>query len=312
VPHRNTALATVVILAVLNGCAGAGSALPGAGSPAGAVTATRSQMGQTQKVPRVLAYVGNGGTNSIDVYSYPSFTPFEQLPTAGSLGCADPAGNVWFIESNSTLVEYAHGGTTPIATLQDPGNYATSCAVSSSSDTLAVANIFTTQDGPGNIALYAHEKGKPRIIQAAQHTYFLTYDDRDNLFGDGESSSYQFELFELAKGATMIEPLTVGGATIQFPGSVQYAGSTLNVVDQEAAANYELRVKGDAATVVGTTPLSDSSDPVQCAIYGKRITCADAGNAQLAMYKYPAGGQPIKTVTGLYEPTGIVLSVNSK
>jgi hypothetical protein len=261
----------------------------------------------------VLAYVSDSGTNQVGAYKYPAFTLWEPVTQEGQPGCTDAAGDVWFIETNTAeLVEYAHGGNIPIETLQDPGNYPVSCAVSPSTGTLAVGNIVTTSDGPGNIALYAHAKGKPRFVLASQRVYFLTYDSGDNLFGDGENSSYAFELFELAHGAKTIQPLTVVGATIEFPGGLQYADNALNVGDQDGAVIYQMHVKGKTAKVVTTTPLTGAVDVVYFDIYKNRVICPDAGAADIKMYAYPQGGMPVRTITGFSEPEAVVISVVSK
>ncbi|HXM08084.1 MAG TPA: hypothetical protein VN936_11490, partial [Candidatus Acidoferrum sp.] len=219
--------------------------------------------------------------------------------------------DVWFIQGQA-LVEYPHGGTKPLRTLQDPGEYPASCAVSSKTGTLAVANIISTSDGPGSISLYEHAKGKPAIVRGTGHFYFITYDEHDDIFGDGENSGYQFVLFELPSKSARIESIALKGATIEFPGDVQYTGNVLNIGDQDDAVIYESRVKGTTATVTGHTPLTGAVDIVAYSIYNNRVICPDAGSADVEVYAYPKGGNPVKVVTGLSEPTGVVVSAVSK
>jgi hypothetical protein len=297
--HASFRCALVLAASMAAGCASPqGSAMPPAGfSQASAVSGAKVQP---------LAYVVNGTANEVDVYSYPGFIEEQKLTGFnGPQGaCVDKSGNVWIADTNnSRLVEYAYHGSKPKATLADTGDYPIGCAVSSESGTLAV-------NGTSGIALYTHAKGKPHAIAGSGKPYFLTYDGNDNLFADGESAQYQFELFELARGAKSIEPITVAGATIGFPGAVQYVQNVLNVGDQDGAVDYQMTVKGKTATVTGSMPLSGSKDCVASFIYLNLLLCPDAGNNDLALYPYPKGGNPLQTEAGV--GNAVVISDKSK
>ena len=93
-----------------------------------------------------LLYLSDAGTNDVVVYRYPSLveagvlTGFDEPQGE----CVDKAGNVWITNSLvSNVLEYAHGGTTAIATLSDRGQYPVGCSVDEKSGTLAVSNIAT-------------------------------------------------------------------------------------------------------------------------------------------------------------------------
>jgi hypothetical protein len=47
---------------------------------------------------------------------------------------------------------------------------------------------------------------------------------------------------------------------------------------------------------------------VQFWIQGRRVIGPDAGLKDVGYYKYPAGGSPSKTITGLGEPVGATVS----
>ncbi len=71
-----------------------------------------------------LAYVSDSGTTGlVYVFSYPTGKRVGTLtgfyfPTGE---CVDKHGDVWVLNmSPEVIVEYAHGGTSPIATLDDP------------------------------------------------------------------------------------------------------------------------------------------------------------------------------------------------
>jgi hypothetical protein len=269
-----------------------------------------STLGRPAKVPPVLAYIYDGGNYQTSVYAYPAYTLYQTLSFAAS--CADSAGNIWSVQSQKKVVEYAHGGTVPLRSLKVPLGYAGAfCAVSPSSGTLAVGTFIITGEAE-DILLFPHANGKPTVIKGIYSIYFLGYDAHDNLFVDGLNSSKKFELFELPKGSKTIETISVAGATIAFPGSVQYTKNVLNIVDQKGAVNYQMRVNGTTATVTGSTPLTGSSDCAATYIYSNRLVCADAGNASVDVFPYPEGGKPVKVVAGFSLPLGVVVSAVPK
>lgn len=72
-----------------------------------------------------LMYVTNLGTNQVNVYSYPQGIPKGTITTAGPHGmCTDKAGDVFVADNiRGKIVEFAHGGTSPIRTLDDSGYF---------------------------------------------------------------------------------------------------------------------------------------------------------------------------------------------
>jgi hypothetical protein len=296
--NGTNALAAAAALILLSAC----GANPGA-----ALTPSMSAAARTAfSTPRAdtlgeLAYVLDS-TGDVDVYSYPGFVKQQTLSGfSGPQGeCVDAAGDVWIVDTNNArFVEYAHGGSQPIATLSDSAGTPVSCAVSSSSGTLAAANIVSKSYGPGNVVLYPHAKGSGTVVSGSGKLYFLAYDSHDDLFGDGLNGAYQFVLSELPKNAKAFQIVGLAGATIGFPGAVQYVKDVLNIGDQEGAVTYQTRVKKDVATVTGSIPLDDSSDCVATFIYKHRLLCPDAGSANLKIYAYPKGGAPIRTLGGI-------------
>ncbi len=94
------------------------------------------------------------------------------------------SGNVWIVNPSylgtSTLVEYAHGGTAPIATLQDANdNVPQTCAVDPATGNLAVGNMSA------NVAVYANAQGSPTYYSTngfVQNVRTLTYDGSGDLY----------------------------------------------------------------------------------------------------------------------------------
>ena len=156
-------------------------------------------------------------------------------------------GNVWITNSLvSNVLEYAHGGTTAIATLSDRGQYPVGCSVDEKSGTLAVSNIATRRKHRGGLSLYTNATGTPAIITSPDfdEVYFVGYDGRGNLFLDGYSDSHVFHFGELANGSSTIAPITLSGATVRFPGGVQFYDGKVNVGDQEGAVFIGRRKPG--------------------------------------------------------------------
>jgi hypothetical protein len=313
----------VTALAALAGCSGVGSFAiarsVGDRSPLvtrGAVAAIDVDHGKSWMEPNggkgPLLYVSDAGTNDVVVYHYPSgreagvLTGFDEPQGE----CVDKAGNVWIANTlASKLLEYAHGGTTPIATLADPGQYPVDCSIDRNDGTLAATNIIARKgrDPRGSLSIYPNAVGSPTIVASPDFylMYSLGYDDKDNLFLDGRNNSDAFQFGELAGGSSKINPITLSGATINFPGGVRFAKRRVNVGDQAGAVVYEAT---EAGTVTGSVPLSGSSDCVDFSIHGHALICPDAGNGEIEIYKYPAGGSPIQVITGLVSPTGAAVS----
>ena len=164
------------------------------------------------------------------VYSYPrgkvegTLTGFD-VP-AGE--CSDRAGNV-FITSflASEIVEYAHGGTSPIATLSDPGEYPVGCSVDPTTGNLAVTNQLTTSYFAGDLAIYPNASGTPTTYTAPNFYYyfFCTYDNKGNLYVDGLSNgtnSSTGQYAELPAGSSNLESITIDQDI--YPLGIQWDG----------------------------------------------------------------------------------------
>ncbi len=66
-------------------------------------------------------------------------------------------------------------------------------------------------------------------------------------------------------------PLTLNGATISFPGTVRWDGKHITVGDQDNAVIYQT----SGSQIVGSTPLTGSSDVVQYSITGEKVVTPD-------------------------------------
>lgn len=302
--------ASVAILALVACSNGGGSVTPQAGED-------RSWMARDAKNQSLL-YVSSYRTDDVYVFSYPRGRLVGTL--AGFNGpdgeCVDSAGNVWITNTlHSELVEYAHGGTTPIATLNDPGEYPFGCSVDGKTGNLAVTNIYGAGSpslASGNVVIYTNAKGSPQgpyYDSVIYYMYFCGFDRAGNLFLDGESYGGGFRLAELVNGSTSFTDVTLN-KDIGQPGGVQWDGSHVALGDQQAGIIYQLQITGSSATVAGSTPLNDSKDVVQFWIDGKTIVGPDAVKRDVGYWSYPSGGSPNRIIRdrGLDQPIGAVVS----
>ncbi len=193
-------LAAVGLLA---GCGGTGSTLPQS-APVQPSAGTNARAGSWMSPDAKnigLLYVADLNGNDVNVYSYPggrlkgTLTGFS-VPHSE---CVDQAGNVFIANGGKKqLVEYAHGGTSPIKIYHEPG-FTHGCAVDPTTGNLAVLHD-PPSSGPGGISIYAHAKGKPAEYTTPNvfRVYFLGYDDKGDLFVDGTDMHVAFELAELS------------------------------------------------------------------------------------------------------------------
>jgi hypothetical protein len=255
-----------------------------------------------------LLYVSDAETYDVYVYSWP------KLKAAGTLTgfngpsgeCSDKKGNVWIVNTyDSNLIEYAHGGTTPIATLDDAGQYPYSCAVDSAGD-LAVGNIESTTGDAGSVTVYAGGAGTGiNYPDPSVYVSFVGY-KQNTLYVDGSNGGY-FSLQSFKKGK--FKTVAVSGATINVAGGVQFAKNSLTVGDQltegGTPAIYQMSASGK---ITGTT-LLNSGACGQYVIDGKLVACPDASKKNLLVYAYPAGGTATQTLTGSFaDPFAAVVS----
>jgi hypothetical protein len=262
-----------------------------------------------------LVYVTDSGTNTAQVYSYPTLKSVGQI---GGLDnpqgdCVDKNNNVWIVNTQaSQILEYAHGGTTPIATLSDPNQYPVGCSFDPTTGNLAVSNFYSTSGPPGSISIYTNATGTPATFTPPGFAvvYYLAYNANGTLYLDGINSGSSF-LFSSFKGKTF-KSITLE-QPIGGPGTVQTIGNRVIVGDQthDANAAYAFTIAGSKGKLVKTTPLTGATDVVQFNIYKKSLVGADINftNGSTAdRFKYPAGGSPVKSTQGLNAPIGAVVS----
>jgi len=227
--------------------------------------------------------------------------------------CGDKQGNVWIVNNlGANIVEYAHGGQSPIAQLSDDSAYPLGCSVDAVTGKLAVTNVFGPSGGPGSIAVYTNAAGVPTRYRDPNiyYVYFCGYDNQGNLFVDGLDTAGKFRFAELPRNGTTFTDITIG-ATIYFPGDVRWDGHHVAVGDQEygnQVASGIYRVDGASGQVTGTTVFGAARDVVGFWTEAWFVIAADADRNVVDLYRYQnasAATDKLKHFDGAY---GVAIS----
>jgi len=287
----------LVLVAAASGCSASG-AFASAGPSIGSAAQTSLSRPSTSAD---LIYAS--GPSNTYILSYPDGTVLNSIAVGQANGiCSDAHGDV-FIPGDEEVLKFSHGGTTPIATLEDDNFEPSSCASDVSSGNLAVANARTVSNQSGNVAIYENGKGNPKFVSSPSiETYeFCTYDNSGNLFVTGKSSSENFILAELPNGSSSFTVLKLNTA-LAAPGVIQWDGTDLTLGTNVNTKLYRVQVAGSSATVVGTLKLSNvAHSSFSFFIFGNRVLAPTGRYGRnLGFWRYPRGGKKLKGVGPLY------------
>jgi hypothetical protein len=311
-------LSSCVGAAMLAACGGSQAPIgtPGA-MPQSSAIAARADRGRSWMAPNAkkkhLLYISDEGTNDVYVYSYPNGTLRGTLTgfTAPRGECVDKAGDVFITNFYShNILEYAHGGTSPIATLSDPGYTPIDCAVDPTTGNLAVTNFESTGSSRGDVAIYKHAKGTPKAYEDTDIFYLLScsYDNAGDLFADGTTSGGVFAFAELPSGDSSLKKITLNQG-IGYPGGVQWDGKYVVVGDTFANVIYQFTIHARKGTEAGSTSLTGGSSIYQFWIQKPNVIGPNDGYSNVKFWDYPVGGSPTKTIAGLDIPIGATVSL---
>ena len=289
----------LVVCATAGLLAGCGARLTDVGSP--------PMLARPQARSADLLYVSNYQNSTVDVYTYPGGSRVATLTgfSKPQGECADAAGDVFIANTNDhDILEYAHGGTEPIATLHDSQYFPIGCSVDPVTGNLAVSNLMSSR-GVGSIAIYRHARGKPRQYKSLTYFMSCSYDDGGNLFADGESNSDEL-LVELPKGSMTFKTVRLG---LYGLGQLQWDGKYLtNELDESSSSSiFRLKISDFRARTVGHTHLSGAGS----ASFIDRQRVILAGPDRVDFFNYPSGKGPTKTIADSHRPIGVVVSTVS-
>lgn len=304
--HNMHRACTVGIAALmLAGCGGTAMQNP----PVSNVVAGRSQVAPAL-TRGDLIYVANFGSSTIDAISYPRGKLVGTVTSSYTQGlCASTTirGNWWVVNSGAAqIVEYQHGGTSPIKTLTESVGEPAGCSIDPTTGDLAVSILFTP-----DVLVWANATGTyTELTDPLLETYFVGYDGSGDLFADGFNSS-GVGFVELRKGAGAFKTVTLPPSLAAgFPGDIQWDGTYLAYQNQLNDTIYRLAIRRDEAIVKGTVQLTGGGASFWIA--GSYVVASYDYNA-IGVWKYPAGGNPIKIikVTSLV-PLGLTVSLKPR
>ncbi len=291
--------------------AGCGEAVPPAMAPPGtksAQTARAASWMSPAAKSQDLVYVVPEYAHNVSVYTYPGGALVGSLTNANEnpIGdCVDKAGDVFIVNLDldtgkfgpGDVVEYRHGGTRPIETL-NPGGEPTGCAVDPTTGDLAVTRNKS-------VLVYPHAKGPPANYYNLHMDgyYYCGYDGRGDLFVNGyDRSSNTYQLAELPVGQKHLTLLTFSKRPRirLILGGIQWDGKHVVIGNGETvkySSVYRLAIIGTKARILDSTTLEHGGFPgsTQFWIEGDTIIApcvrvdAEKLNNKFGLWKYPQG-----------------------
>jgi hypothetical protein len=263
-------------------------------------------------------------SSKIDVLTYPQGALIGRYLNVTPAGeCADSAGDVLITNwGNADILIFNRGNLGPPFTVNDPGFYVGDCGIDPATGDLAVTNALTSGSKAGSVGVYTNLQGSPKLftIKNFYTYYFCSYDNSGNLFvvgTDNSSPTTHVEFAELPKGGSRFSLLKVN-KTLTSPGGVLWDGSHIVLADPNASVIYQLQISGSQAKVVGTTKFAAPRPVGQFWIVppkGKQsaiLIARPVGGGtyeSVSYWKYPAGGKPIKTISGFQGVGGVTVSI---
>jgi hypothetical protein len=267
-----------------------------------------------------LLYVSDGATGTVDVYDYGSKAGklYGQITgLAFPYGqCIDSGGNIYVVDNDTgKIYEFAHGGTTPVATVTDKFGFPTGCSVNPKNGDMAIANFANVASGGGGLVIASGGlSGKQTNYEdpALYRAFPPGYDPSGNLFVQGADYSGVPSFLELPAGKKKFKPLN--GLAVGFPGSVAWDGKYLAATDQNYQFNYttmiyRITVTGGQVTIVRKTDLTDTCYPyhnwmvaIQPFVTGMggKENVVVAGNLNCPSrenyFSYTKGGNPTRSI----------------
>ena len=280
--------------------AGCGGSQPPTGAldaiPQSRTIAAHTNRGGSWMLPQAknkgaLLYV-TGGCGGTCVLSYPRGKLVGQLNVGGGDNggiCTDAHSNV-YISNSTSVVEYVHGGTSPIATFNLPGSEAAGCSIDATTGNLAV----DFQGSGGNIAIFPPGSDNPSVYESnVVNGFSCSYDEDGDLFAGGLNGQAS-GLTELPAGGSKFLPVSM--PNIGNPGHLQWVGGYLayETIGLGDTYVYRLTISGSTATVAGTTHIIGPRFAYFSWIYGKKVIIpytAHGTRAQnVGVWRFPNGG----------------------
>jgi len=226
----------------------------------------------------------------------------------GPQGLAKTAKNIYLANTNlSQILVFTPPSTTPTVTINESNEYPSGVAVNARGTSIWVSNICSAPScGMGNLQEYSATGTLEQTITCANmyRYYFVGVDKKGNVAVDGEDSSFAPAVDVIRAGSTSCTALST---SLSFPGGVEFTTTGNLAIDDQDTSTVSTYLAPSFSTVISTTTLSGSSDPVTFAFGTKDadLISANAGGGNATQFAYPNGGSPNLTWSGLVEPIGV-------
>jgi len=292
------AIATGLVITFLAGCAmtqGGQGASPPTVVASGSHEVGPPEIGETKA--KSWMYVAADGRSY--VLSYPKGKIAGTIAAAAKGACSDSDGDA-FLTEQSAVVEYSHGGTTPISSLDLPGQ-TYGCSIDPISGDLAV--VFGGASG-NNVAVFANAQGSPTLYKTDVGPMFCGYDNNGDLFVDGTNGD-GVGVAELPSGGSQFLDIQMDTTIPANPGAVQWDGTYMTVVGgasqraPNSAALYRLSITGSSGTVVSKTQFAGKSRNIEQSWLNANLILIPVGTngdesraTKIGVWQYPSGGKP--------------------
>ena len=309
--HSRYALTIGAASVLLAGCGGSQPPIGAPGAMVQSRAVAQASHGKSWMLPEArvadLIYA-TGGCGGVCVFSYPEAKLKASISLTFPVGgdCSDNEGNV-FVTNDTQVLEYSHGGTTPIATLSLPGSTG-ACGVDPKTGDLAVT---CCGGSAGNVAIFANASGTPMLYSAGNGASYLGYDNNGNLFVSGYING-QNALAELPFGGSSFIPIMLKGKP-GGPGQVQWDGNYITIENQKDHESIaRLRISGSTASVVGKTALKGPKWATQSWITGNAVITPYSARGgvtnRIGAWLYPKSGKIVVKI-GDFGPNTTILGV---
>ncbi len=330
------ALYVCASLLVLSGCEAPPPLAGGVDVSQNVTPQTRTMRPSPRNAPgnKALLYVVTD-ENFAFVADYPSGQTLHRISFGGNVNgtgiCSNASGQVFMTAQaeqgtypTGYIYEFAHGGTSPIATLEETGHTPTDCSVDPTTGNLAVTSTSEANCRGNAVAIYPGAKGTPTIYEAPGFACLAgaAYDDQGNLFlvGSGGVTDLSYVIEELPRGSSNLIDIALNEQLTcvreECRSAIQWYGKYLAITKPSEARNspivYRVQVSGSVGKVVGATTFHGNfgaGSGTGSLVRGGKILLTYRPN-NVALWSYPAGGKAIGILKGFkgYPHLGLTVS----
>jgi hypothetical protein len=268
-----------------------------------------TMQGLVPNIKHAILYISSEKEASVYLYDYPKARLIRTIigfyAPAGL--CSDGNGDVWVTDTDpytetGYLDEYAPGGKSPIATLEDPSNSPRACAVDPTTGNLAVA------DSQDNVAIYPGAKSPPTYYSTAgfvKNPDTIAYDGGGNAYFAGATQVGWLPAESVEVMSFSLKP------NLRKYGQLRWDGRYLTLLAR--AGNYDevwrYELLGRSAKRVGTIEVDCCM--VDYAIGDSILAATLPAFNSASVTRYPAGGRAFLGIANVDDPTGIAVSVSA-